>query len=272
MRYFFLLLAIIIFTLSCGEQTPPSGNTEIAKDDTTPKQEETSKLLQQQQYKSYLSQRNNWLRPNRVIEKGKINPFDEALKDTSFFIFREQLLSDINRKNIVELLASVDDNIIISSDSLSGIPHFIQQWHLTTPDSIELSNIWGHLKWLLENGGYFNRAKNKFTAPYYANSKGLHSGQGCILGRGVRIRSRPGLNAQVVQKVSYDIVDILEVMEKKEMIGEEVYPWVHIRLLNGKEGYIWGKFLGFPEGDKVIFKKDQLGHWMIYSFLTRRQK
>lgn len=220
------------------------------------------------EYARLYKKRSNWLRPKSIFEKGKINPFDEALTDTTFFVFREQLLEVIEQKDILKFLDFVAEDIQIAEDSLRGTAALIDRWHLTTPDSIEQSNIWHTLNRILKRGGYFNAGKSTFTAPYYANNKQLSANQGCIIGQGVRIRNRPGLNAKLVKKVSFDIVEVLETTKKKEMIGEEVFPWVRLRLPTGEEGYVWGKFLGRREGEQVVFQQDQSNQWKMIVFKT----
>ncbi len=273
MKYLFSFFIMAILLNSCGNSSSESHPT--VSEDKAPAvivEKKIDKRALQKQYAHFYESRNNWFRANRIREKGKVNAFDEALKDTSFFVFREQLLDAIKQKSILDLVEKLEDDIIVSADSLKGIPTLLQQWHLTTPDSIEQSNIWVALHRILRNGGYFDHSKNKFIAPYYAENKGLAPTQACILGQGVRIRNRPGLNAAVVRKVSYDIVEIKEVMDKKERIGEEVFPWVHIQLPSGEQGYIWGKFLGSSHGEKIIFQKDQNDNWMMHTFYSHHNK
>lgn len=260
MKYLILFFSLTFLIQSCGGSNPEEVSEE------TSEMEVSTDANQQdlaQSYRQYMARRDNWFSGKSIKERGKINPFDEALRDTSFFVFREELIAALDQKAIFKLLEVVDEDVAISRDSLHGMAAFVRKWQLTTPDSIDQSPIWISLKRTLEKGGYFNRSRSIFTAPYYAGNSGLTATEGCILGQGVRIRKRPGLNAKVIKKSSFDIVEVLEVMEKKEMIGDEVFPWVHIKFPTGEEGYIWGKFLGQRNGQKVIFEKDAKGNWKL---------
>ncbi len=51
-------------------------------------------------------------------------------------------------------------------------------------------------------------------------------------------------------------------MPPQETIGGESYPWLHVGLANGQEGYVYGKFARSTTDYRAIFVKRNGGRIM----------
>ena len=199
------------------------------------------------------------------VEKGKLYPVDEAPLDTVFFVFRESLKKVVAEKDVFGLLDVVDKDIKASFGGENGLADFVTIWNLDTkqPDSLE---IWSVLESVLSQGGVFKNGKKAFYAPYYyatwPDAYEVYD-YGVITGSGVRMRETPSLNSRIVKTVSYNIVTILEEGERQE-IGGEVYPWIKVDGLDGTQGYVYGKFIGYPIGFRVGFERKPEGWRMVF--------
>ena len=199
------------------------------------------------------------------VEKGKLYPVDEAPLDTAFFVFRESLKKVIAEKDVFGLLDVVDKDIKVSFGGENGLADFVTIWNLDTkqPDSLE---IWKALESVLSQGGVFKNGRKAFYAPYYYAtwpSEYEAYDYGVIAGSGVRMRETPSLNSRIVKTVSHNIVTILEEKEPQE-IGGEVHPWVKVEGLDGTQGYVYGKFVGYPISFRAGFESKPEGWRMVF--------
>jgi hypothetical protein len=270
MRLIFLLCFCFLF-LTCRNSTDAVENTAATQaQNTTPPSEKVNDKLRAE-YKEYALKRSDWFPSKVVYEKGKLNPVDEARGDTAFFVFREKLLQAIANKDAFYLLEITSEKVNYSFGASDGVAGFVQHWGLDSPDGIESSTLWETLEKVLKEGGTFSEGRHRFTAPYYFSGFPDEYDAftyAAIIGKGVRMRERAGLKTKVVKSLSYDIVEILEYTNKMEKIGEDEFPWVHIKLLDGREGFMWGKFIGSAIGYRAGFVKQQDGRWLMEFFVA----
>ena len=207
----------------------------------------------------------------QVAEKGKLNPVDEAPIDTLFFVFRENLRQLIKDKNVFGLLEAVDEQIMNGFGDNNGFAAFVTQWELDKPEKASESKIWGILEEILALGGSFASQGRSFEANYISSTwPDIYAAaeHAAIAGSGVRFRSAPTLQSKTIASISYDVVKVLEYTEKVETIGGETHPWVKIELLDGREGFVYGKFLRSPIGYRASFSPNQKGVWQMDSLVT----
>lgn len=266
-----LLLLLCFLLLSCGgEQENTNEKTDDAVQQTAQISQSDSDSLRTV-FLELHEKRKDWFPSKFVFEAGKLNPVDEALRDTTFFIFREELLEAVRQKDAFKLLEITDGNIKYSFGEDGGLPGFVQLWELDSPEGIERSPIWETLEDVLMKGGSFSEGGKTFSAPYYY---GLFPEEydaftyGLIVGKGVRMRSAPNLRAPVVKSLSYDIVEIMGKTASFETIGGEEHPWVQLKLLDGREGYVWGKYIGSPIGFRAGFSRQKNGSWLMHFFVA----
>ncbi len=266
-----LLFLLCFLMLSCGQQQDstdkPTDGTEQQSTEVSPSDSDSLRAVFLQFYKK----RQDWFPSQFVFEAGKLNPVDEALTDTTFFIFREKLLEAVRRKDAFYLLEKTDGDVKYSFGDDGGVPGFVQLWELDSPEGIEGSPVWETLEDVLTKGGSFSDGGKTFTAPYFF---GLFPEEydaftyGLIVGKGVRMRAAPNLRAPVVKSLSYDIVEIVGKTAAFETIGGEEHPWVQVKLLDGREGYVWGKFIGSPIGFRAGFSRQENGSWLMHFFVA----
>ena len=269
----FPLIFVIVFLLltACGGKKDPSvdqsENAEAGASSEPLVVTDSLKAI----YKEIYSKRKDWLPAKSIFELGKINPGDEALTDTAFFVLREKLLQAIDNKDAFYLLDKTAADIKCSFGAEDGVAGFVQLWQLDSQEGIASSKLWTTLKSVLTQGGIFRNNGSVFVAPYYyALFPDEYDAftHGVILGRGVRMRESPSLQSAVVKSLSFDVVEIMETTHDFETIGGEEYPWVQVKLPDGKEGYIWGKFLGSPIGFRAGFTRQQNGSWLMDFFVS----
>lgn len=251
-----LTLSVFLIGISCKDTSDSKTTAAIP----APEEEPLDWPSIQKIYNERISERTNPLPLKQIIEKDKLNPVDEAPKDTAFFVFRSQVLEAVQKKDLFSFIDLCATTIKVTvGESEGGPASLIEHWGLDSPAKVANSAIWKHLKEVLSLGGVFNTAKSSFYAPYtYATfPDGYEEHYGVITGSGVRMRSAANLNSSIVKKLSYDIVEVLEVLnDQTETIGGETHPWVHIKLLDGKtEGYAYGKYLRRPIDYRLGFEK-----------------
>lgn len=222
-------------------------------------------------YQEFMQLRLEALPLQQIIEKGKLNPVDEAPKDTLFFVFRENLRQVVKDKNVFGLLESVGENIKNSFGGDDGFAEFVTTWELDKPERAADSKVWDLLEDVLSLGGTFQDSRDYFAANYVFSSwpDSYDAFEyGAIAGSGVRFRSAPSLQSRTIASISYDIVKVLEVTDKEETIGGETHPWVKIALLDGQEGFVYGKFFRSPVGYRAGFRRQADGTWQMEYLLA----
>lgn len=264
-------LVSIVFTLlawsfgSCGNASPD--NTADGDATTTPARLSPDSL--RRAYRQYYEARSDWMPEKAVIEAGKLYPVDAAPLDTSFFVFREHLRQAVTDRDIFSVMETIDEDIQCGADK-RGLPAFVTTWGLESEEGVQSSALWRVLAEVLAGGGTFSDKGKQFVAPYTFSNfpKDIDpSTHAIITGAGVRLRAAPGLNTPTLTMVSHDIVELLSITDQTETIAGETYPWVHIRLSNGKEGYIWGKFIAKPMGFRAIFRRSGDDRWKMIALL-----
>ncbi|MEL7118327.1 MAG: SH3 domain-containing protein [Bacteroidota bacterium] len=201
-----------------------------------------------------------------TYERGKLYPVDEAPQDTNFFVFRTLLNQAVEKREIFQLIEHLSANVFIDSTN-SGIEAFTQRWNLSDQNNAIQSDLWDKLAVVLGQGGSFNGGNTTFLMPYYHQAALINGNQSgdkkaLIYGSGVRIRLKPDLNSEVVDKLSHEVVQLDEITDISTTISNETYTWYKITTRNNKTGFVWGKFLRPIEAAKLEFRKENAG-WKI---------
>ncbi len=257
-----MLIGLLI--VACGQQD--SKGEEIGSEEVTAAINMDSI---RRVYNELMKLRLDPLPLKQVPEKGKLNPVDEAPKDTLFFVFRENLRQILQEKNVFGLLEAVDEQIKNGFGDNNGFAEFVSLWGLDKPDEAGNSEVWQVLGDVLELGGSFSDQGRFFTANYVSSdwpSDYEPFEYGAIIGSGVRFRSAPTLQSQTIASISYNIVKVIEYSDKKETVGGESHPWIKVKLLDEREGFVYGKFLGSPVAYRAGFEQKPNGQWQM-SFL-----
>ncbi|HMO37786.1 MAG TPA: SH3 domain-containing protein [Saprospiraceae bacterium] len=258
---YILPLALMLLWTAC-KQRPPADTD--AENNIRPLNRDSIRQI----YEATIAQKPALLPPAQIIEPGRLRPVDEAPSDTIFFVYREALLQAIAQKDEFRLLAMTDGKIRSNPKETGGsLATFVEHWQLGK-DKDE-SAIWARLRQVLQGGGVFSADRNTFTAPYYcATLPAVYDAEvfGVITGEGVRLRATPDLQGQVLKTISYDVVQILETNATTATVSGETHPWVKVKLADGKEGYIYGKFVGSPLDYRAVFRRQPNGSWLMTDF------
>ena len=267
---FVFLLSISLF--SCGSESSIQDNSDTSGETIS----QAPKPLSSSQKKAYeekLAAKENSFPTSQALEKGKVNPVDEAPLDTSLFLFREKLIDIVGKKDLIALLALMDENVKVSfGDAEEGTAGFVSIWQLDSPSKIEQSPVWGHLETVLNLGGQLSPDKQSFYAPYIYSSFPTEFDPfeySAITGSGVRIREDPSLNSRILKSLSYDVVKIRSILhDKLETIGGESHPWVKVQIPDTEvEGFVYGKYLRSPIDYRLGMSKEK-GSWQITFFVA----
>lgn len=263
----FFGLLLLCFLLACG----PDKNTSTS----AISQEQSADLAETRDslFKHYLENKPNDYPTQSILEKGKLYPVDAAPLDTSFLIFRGQLLDIIKAKDFIRLIAIVDQNIKASFGDDNGKAGFINMWNLNDPAKINQSELWANLEKVLREGGSFNvyDGGRSFTAPYtFSNWSDQYDGFEYVVvkGGGVRFRAEPNLSSKIITNFSHDYVKVLDMNGPEQTIGGETYNWVQVESLDGKMGYVWGKFIQSHVDFRASFEEKSPGKWRMVFFVA----
>ena len=268
-----LLFSCMICTLpllNCGGGTfDAGGETEAAAKAATPDRDSLRKA-----YLALSKEKRDTLPRKQTPEAGKLYPVDEAPMDTAFFVFREKLLKAVEAKDIFPLMEAIDEHIKIGSGGENGLAAFARQWELESEERTQQSALWKVLASVLRGGGTFENGRRRFIAPYVsatwpeAYDPLSHA---AVTGAGVRMREAPSLNSRILTLVSNDVVVFLGESENPETVDGVTAPWIHVKTLDGTEGYVWGEFILRPADYRAEFQLGEDGQWRMDLLATGDQ-
>lgn len=260
---------LILFTIAlqaCGGDASSGSSDAAVNEPTHQMQSSQHRDSIRQLYQQLLAAKKDTLPLRQIREVGKLYPVDEAPQDTAFFIFREQLLQTIQRREVFHLMDIIHPEIKADFGGSGGVADFVSMWELDSPEKAKNSKVWETLAKVLQNGGAFQNGGKRFVAPYiFATWPDTYDAfeYSAITGSGVRLRSAPNLQSRTLTMVNYDIVKVLETTPIEETIGGETFPWVKIQLANETEGYVFGKFVASSVGFRAAFERQPNGKWLM---------
>ena len=218
-----------------------------------------------EEYQKRLAELPSRFPSKQVFERGKLYPVDEGILDTSFFLFREAFLDAITRRDVLYLLDVCDENIKSGFGGEDSLPQFVEAWQLDKDASG--SQVWEILLKILRNGGVFENGQRNFYAPFtFATFPDEYDAfeYGVITGEGVRVRQNPDTRSAVVTKLTYDVVQKLPNAEPVfQTIDGEDHPWVKVKTLDGKEGFVYGKYFTSPIDFRAGFERRPGNNWKM---------
>lgn len=264
-----LIVSLCSLFVACNSEPPQTTNNSLAvnREFFKPLHPDTLR----KKYHVYRKELGNEYPTLQILETGKVYPADEALADTSFFVFREDLIRVLQERNAFELIPMIANDIQGPEGVWKGIPAFVKHWQLDNPEDSQHSALWRRLSAVLKQGGMFTENGQKFKAPYLTAGfpKSLDpKTHGLIVGSGVRIREKPTLDSRVVAKLSYDIVEYIGTSDFTTTLSGESHPWIKIKH-EDREGYVFGKFFSLAAQDKAEFSKTIAGNWGLSLFYAQ---
>ncbi|MCB0638115.1 MAG: SH3 domain-containing protein [Lewinella sp.] len=269
MRTCLALITLILLGTSCGTDTSPEAGSEPLPAVASVQQRDSLR----EAYLTYYAQMPDTFPQRCRPEAGRLNPADEAPRDTAFFVFREYMREVVAERDIFKLLPLIDQDIKIGFGAENGLADFIRMWDLTEPEKVTQSRIWTTLEDILGLGGAFSNGGNGryFEAPYLGPCWPDDVDPfeyGAITGAGVRLRSAPSLQSQIVKVMSYDIVAYLETTSVEMALNGRNRPWIKVKTLDGLEGYVYGQFYRSSTDFRAAFSPDGAGNWRMVTLLA----
>ena len=201
----------------------------------------------------------------------RLYPVDESHKDRSFRIFRDQLLAALKRRDKEFLLSILHPKILNSLGGEGGVKEFAEMWKLESSQS----KVWAELYKILSLGGTFEyvNGEKEFSAPYVTSrwnriqprlrGEFAEVSYEAIIGARVRVYSRPDLDAPVLTRLTYDVVEVD--YPGSIQSSDYEFSWVKIKLPKGRSGYVRAGEIRSPSNTSAHFKKFK-GKWLLYIF------
>lgn len=195
-----------------------------------------------------------------------VKPVDEAAKDASFLSFRTKLIAAAERRDANYILSIIDPRIKLGFGGVDGIANFKRDWKIASKNS----KFWKEFLTVIKNGGAFDKGgTTTFMAPYTFTAwpEDLDAFEyQVIFGNNVNLRKQPNMNAEVIGKLSYNIVQVEPETVPKS--GKSEYPdWWEIRTLGGQKGFVKREFVRSNIDYRAGFTKKR-GVWKMDFFLA----
>lgn len=201
-----------------------------------------------------------------LAQEQRIEPVDEALRDTSWAVFRARLLTAIAKRDRAFVLGILDPNIRNGSDAPPGIAEFRKQWEIDADDGA----FWRELPSALSVGSaWFEGPKRQreLCAPYVLAKWPRDvdpSVYGVISTKEALVKTEPSWESATLATLSYHIVRVTdwEVADQDPKFGQK---WVRIRLLKEGTGYVPEEHVRSPIEHTACFVRAGNG-WRLTVF------
>jgi hypothetical protein len=188
-------------------------------------------------------------RPPRLL------PVDEASSKPDFLAYRARLQGAVERRDVEAVVEAVDPGIRLGFDASGGLDTLRKTF-------AERSESWEELRVVLAHGGSFS-TPTAFEAPYvYSDWPDQFDAFECVavIGKNVRLRRTPRLDASIITTISYPIVQRLDRAGGASL-------WSHVRLGDGREGYVWHAYVRSPVDYRALFSLSD-GQWRMTAFVS----
>lgn len=200
-------------------------------------------------------------------------PVDEGIRDPAFFLFRARLQRAIAARDADAVAQLMHSKVQMGSGTDIGRKPAMQ--HLK-----DRPVVWGELAQVLAMGGRFvdgawtdGRKQRGFVAPYtyFAAASGNKERQVVVVTAAhVNLRKSPSVTAQVVTKLSHQIVyRLAKAKPEQNAAGPKTGSgWVNVETLGGRQGWISRTLVRTPGGYRAYFLKEG-GRWRLAAFTPR---
>lgn len=196
----------------------------------------------------------------------KLYPVDEGAKDASFKVFRDKLIGGVKQRNTRFVLSVLHPRVHLSFGGHYGEKDFLDLWKPDSPDSA----LWDELSAILSLGGTFSEAEGKrvFWAPYtfstFPDDMDAYE-YVSIIGKNVRVRSKPNITAKIVTNLSYDIVKATLLISDNNR-EDDIPGWVKVVVPDGRNGFVAERYARSAIDYRLGFERIR-GKWLIISFI-----
>jgi hypothetical protein len=191
---------------------------------------------------------------DRANRKPRLMPVDEASSTPDFAAYRARLLAAVNRRDVDAVVDAADPGIRLGFDASGGRDALRKLF-------AETSESWEELRAVLALGGSFS-SPSAFAAPYvYSRWPEAFDSFECaaVIGRNVRLRAAPRLDAPIMTSLSYSIVQVLQSGADEQ--------WPAVQRGDGRSGYIWHAYVRSPVDYRALFNRID-GRWRMTAFVA----
>jgi hypothetical protein len=193
-----------------------------------------------------------------TIDRGKVPHGDDGIRDPSFARFRRNLVEAVKRRDLKFLESALADKVEVGGeDRVATREHFIASM---APSSSVAEDTWRDLARILRAGAAGSPG-GPFCVPYCADFEEREgpNQELAIMGYRVPVYSAPRTRSQVIDTLSWDIVEWLSrdavLNGTRERVEGEVDQWYKIVTPGGKVGFVHGMYVR--------------GHWGVYACFTK---
>lgn len=186
-------------------------------------------------------------------------PIDDAKKDPSLLVFRQQLLAAVKRRDDKYVKGILSPSVKYGLGGGVGQYEFMRNYEFLKKDS----PFWTRFSNAITHGGSLQPAEDgkglAFNAPYswFANATNS-SEQGVICDSNVAVLERPDATAKKLTVSSYDIV---QVPSTKPIVED----FMKVLMPDGRTGYVHRAQLILRSDPYAVFQKDA-GQWKLTWF------
>ena len=193
----------------------------------------------------------------------KMTPVDQASQDPSFVEYRTALLDGVRARDAGRVVAMAAPDIMLSFGGSAGSESFRRNFSGT--ESWQGEAYWNELQRILELGGVFFE-DGAFCSPYLA----CLDVPGCpdcdpfetvfVTGRDVMARAKPAAGAQIVARLSYDVLRL----DVEAYAGDDWYP---VHLPGGGKAFVYAGDARMSIDYRARFEKLG-GRWRMTVFIA----
>jgi hypothetical protein len=197
-----------------------------------------------------------------VAQERRLEPVDEAARDSSWVTFRNQLLNAVDARDRNYVMSILANDVRPGLEAPSGPAEFRKRWEIDD----EKSALWRVLRSALFLGAAYVQRENgrrELCAPYLLARwpKDLDPfAHGAVTAREVLVKAEPSSNSATVQTLVYDIVPVAD-WEIADKAADVPQRWVKIKVKSG-EGYVPEEQIRSPIEHAACFVKSE-GRWRM---------
>jgi len=185
----------------------------------------------------------------------RLPPIDQCKGDPAFDRFRSELQSAVAREDADELIALMDDKVLLTFGGRQGKDQFRSFW-LANP--AERAKLWRELRDVLSLGCAIEDESRVFPS-MFVQTDGLDGFETWIARPGARLRAKPSVKAPVVAKLSWHVLT-----ETGSWDGGD---WIAVRTGAGRRGYVHRRAARSPI-DYRLFAERRGEDWRITYFIA----
>ena len=189
----------------------------------------------------------------------RLPPVETCGGDEGFAVFRDALEDAVAAKDAAALRKLAASNVISDFGGSDSWAHFESRWSLVT--SPQASELWKELEGVLALGcaPSPDRSGNVMPGMFEAMSDDVDPFELVVARPGTGLFSAP-----TEQRAPFAILDWHSAVD---LAGTVPDGWMHVRLTDGREGWVRTADLISPLGWRLVARKFD-GRWLIAAFVS----